>query len=104
MGGGKNLAAGKKKLHSSVQCRGSGIRCFFLLWIQDPEMGSRMELGIKILEFFYADTGSFQPWIRDKHPGSSTLLCLENSTEMLDDFSTSSFICKQCCFSSDAVL
>ena len=73
--------------------------------IRDEHLGSYFwELGIKILEFFYTDTGCFQPWIRDKQSGSSTLLCLENSTEMLDDFSTSSFICKECCFSSVAVL
>jgi hypothetical protein len=32
MGGGKNLAAGKKKLHSSVQCRGSGMNILDLIF------------------------------------------------------------------------
>jgi hypothetical protein len=77
-----------------------GILCFFDPWIwdpdpgwgqnPDPDPGSRMNLpdrfsksletvlGLKILKFFDADTDpgwkKFGSGIRDKHPGSATLL------------------------------
>ncbi len=84
------------------QCCESGIRCFLTLGpgIRDgknPEPGSDIQdeylvpvsvFGLKILEIFYADpdtgsrifsildlwSGMEKIWIRDKHPGSATLI------------------------------
>jgi hypothetical protein len=46
----------------------------------------------------------FNPGSEINIPDPPHILCLENSTESLYDFSMSSFICKECCFSSVAVL
>ncbi len=39
---------------AGTQCCGSGTRCFFDLWIQDPGWGKQFS-GLKILKFFDAD-------------------------------------------------
>jgi hypothetical protein len=70
------------------------VRRFFDPWILDPDPGwkkvqiqvsritsrilflrtSYQFFGLKILKLFDAEPGSCQPWIRDKHPGSATLV------------------------------
>jgi hypothetical protein len=73
---------------------GKKLRCGSGIWVRDKYFGSYFRelrnriFWIKILKFFDADPGSgnlfdhesemekFRSWIRDKHPGSATVVHL----------------------------